>query len=497
MNKLLQILFLIGCCATLIACNTTPKNQVEHSKIHVTLLHFNDIYEITPVSGGAEGGIARVATLRKQLLARNPNTITTLGGDLLSPSALGTAQYEGDALAGRQMVDVLNQLRLDYATFGNHEFDIKEHQFYQRLHESKFTWVSSNVLDIDQRPFETVKSNLIIPITDPNSGRTFRIGLFGVTLNANKAPFVRYADPFVVTGRQIDYLSRQVDFIIAMTHQFMEDDSKLLQAYPQIGLVLGGHDHVNYQHWRGNFTPILKSDANVRSVYVVDLYFDTQTGQTEVKPTFVPINSSLTEDPDIKKIVDKWQQIAFDAFRQQGFEPEAVVTTTTEALDGLESNVRNHPTNLTRLVASSMLRPYPEAELSLFNSGAIRLDDILPAGKVTEYDVIRILPFGGKILLTAIRGNLLQKVLNQGIVNLGSGGYLQSANTQQIDGVWHINGAAIDPSRIYKMAINDFLASGKEYGLGYLKPGNPDFTILTSGENTDIRKTVIDQLKKP
>ncbi len=497
MNKLLRILFLIGCAATLIACSTTPQNTVEHSKIHVTLLHFNDIYEITPVSGGAEGGIARVATLRKQLLARNPNTITTLGGDLLSPSAMGTAQYEGDALAGRQMVDVLNHLRLDYATFGNHEFDIKEHQFYQRLHESKFTWISSNVLDIDQRPFETVKSNLIIPITDPNSGRTFRIGLFGVTLNANKAPFVRYADPFAVTARQIDYLSKQVDFIVAMTHQFIEDDNKLLQAYPQIGLVLGGHDHVNYQHWRGNFTPILKSDANVRSVYVVDLIFDTQTGQTEIKPSLVPINNRLAEDPEIKKTVDKWQQIAFNAFRQQGFEPESVVTTSTEALDGLESSVRNHPTNLTRLIASSMLHPYPEAELSLFNSGSIRLDDILPAGKVTEYDVIRILPFGGKILMAAIRGNLLSKVLNQGILNLGTGGYLQSANTQQIDGVWHINGSPLDPNRTYKLAINDFLASGKEHGLDFLKPGTTDFVILAKGENTDLRKTVIDQLKKP
>jgi len=37
------------------------------------------------------------------------------------------------------MVDVLNHFELDYATFGNHEFDIKESQFHQRMQEAKFT----------------------------------------------------------------------------------------------------------------------------------------------------------------------------------------------------------------------------------------------------------------------------------------------------------------------------------------------------------------------
>ena len=47
----------------------------------VTILHFNDVYEITPVEGGRSGGLARVATLRRRLLAENPNTFTLLAGD--------------------------------------------------------------------------------------------------------------------------------------------------------------------------------------------------------------------------------------------------------------------------------------------------------------------------------------------------------------------------------------------------------------------------------
>ncbi|WP_292993880.1 bifunctional metallophosphatase/5'-nucleotidase [Nitrosomonas sp.] len=495
MKKPYAILLAVLFALTLTACTATPSAHIDDDRIHVTILHFNDIYEITPVSGGKEGGIARVATLRNQLQARNPNTITTLGGDLFSPSAIGTAQYKGDRLAGRQMVDVLNHFALDYATFGNHEFDVKENQFNQRMQEAKFTWVSSNVFAADGQLYEGVKQNLVIPVTDKKSGKTFRIGMFGLTLSANNPGYVSYSDPLTAASEQIKQLSGQTDFIIALTHQAIDDDIALLQKFSQIGLLLGGHEHVNYQNWRGNFTPLLKGDANVRSVYVVDLYFDPQTGKTEVKPTFVPINDNLAEDPAVKTVVDNWMKIAFDAFRQQGFEPEAVITTTTEALDGLESSVRTRKTNLTELIAKSLLRPYPEAELSLYNSGSIRIDDVLPAGQITVYDVIRVLPFGGKIQLAAIKGNLLLKVLNQGIANTGAGGFLQSANTQQINTGWQINGTPIDPKKTYRLAINDFLASGIERNLDYLKPGNPDFIIVNSGENTDIRQMVIDQLR--
>ncbi len=164
-------------------------------------------------------------------------------------------------------------------------------------------------------------------------------------------------------------------------------------------------------------------------------------------------------------------------------------------MDGLESSVRNHPTNLTDLIAKSLLRTYPEAELSLYNSGSLRIDDVLPTGKITVYDIIRILPFGGQVQLANIKGGLLIKVLNQGLANRSSGGFLQSANTQQVNGTWHINSAPIDPKKTYKLAITDFLASGKERGLNYLNSDNPDFTIINPGENYDIRQLVIDQLR--
>ena len=107
--------------------------QTERSSADLTfnILQLNDIYEIAPLRGSDEGGLARVATIRKQLLRENSNTITVLAGDFVSPSLIGTLSYrdpltqQNQKIAGKQMVDVLSRMGLDYVTFGNHEFDIK------------------------------------------------------------------------------------------------------------------------------------------------------------------------------------------------------------------------------------------------------------------------------------------------------------------------------------------------------------------------------------
>ena len=84
--------------------------------------------------------------------ARSP-VLMTLGGDYLSPSAIGTAVVDGQPLAGRQMVDVLNHVGVDWAVLGNHEFDVSETAFRARLAESRFRVVSSNVSDVNGQPF--------------------------------------------------------------------------------------------------------------------------------------------------------------------------------------------------------------------------------------------------------------------------------------------------------------------------------------------------------
>src|SRR5260221_14549678 len=68
-----------------------------------TILHFNDVYEITPVEAGKAGGLARVARLPAGLKAKDPTPLPTLGGHYLSPPPLGTPPVDGPGLGGRPM----------------------------------------------------------------------------------------------------------------------------------------------------------------------------------------------------------------------------------------------------------------------------------------------------------------------------------------------------------------------------------------------------------
>lgn len=487
----LALLFAATAAVTTAGCASTqarPAGTGSGSTVEVNILQINDVYEIGPVEGGKSGGLARVATLRKRLLAENPNTFTVLAGDFLSPSALGTAKVDGQSLAGQQMVAVLNALGLDLVTFGNHEFDLKEDQLLARLNESSFAWTSANVTRASGGAFPKVSRHEVLSV------QGFRIGIVSVTLDSNPQPFVSYADPVDSFRKELESLRGQVDVVVGLTHLDFPEDQALAESIPEVDLILGGHEHENARAYRGSdFTPILKADANARTVYVHRLTWDTARKSLAVDSRLVIVSDAIPEDPEVAKVVSDWENKGFAGFRQQGFEPTEQVAVTTVSLDGREASVRNKATELTDLLARAFQTEAQGSELAVYNGGSIRIDDVLPPGSVTQYDVIRILPFGGKVLTVDIKGSLLSRALDQGLANRGKGGFLQTSNVSQGGGGWTVGGQPLDPDRTYRIGINDYLASGKEQGLDFLQPG-PDFTIVK--ENRDQRMAVIDQLRR-
>jgi 5'-nucleotidase/UDP-sugar diphosphatase len=250
------------------------------------------------------------------------------------------------------------------------------------------------------------------------------------------------------------------------------------------------------QFWRGaTYVPIFKADANARTVYIHRLSYDTATRKLVVRSSPKRVTGEVPEDPATLAVVQHWQELGYAAFRAEGFQPEQVVATLPLPLDGLEASVRNRSTALTRLIAEAMLAEVPGAELSMFNSGSVRIDDVLPPGPLTQYDVIRILPFGGRICGADIEGGLLRTVFGQGLANRGTGGFLQSAGVTRDDAGWWVNGKPLLDGRTYKVAINDFLISGKEQGLSFFSDRNPGVRV-TCLENSDIRFVFRDHLRK-
>lgn len=496
----------------LYSTNCADPDRASGPTIKVTLLQLNDVYEIEPVSGGQQGGLARVATLRKQLLAENPNTYTLIAGDFVSPSALGTAKFEGERLSGRHMVEVLDTMGLDYATFGNHEFDLDEAQFYHRLRQSRFKWFSSNVTDLQGQPFVGVAPHVIITVPQRGSLRPLRIGLIGLCIDSNTQQHYAKIAPHIEAAKaKVIELHDSVDVLIAVTHLAVEQDKALVEAVPEIDAVLGGHEHENMQLYRGGDatgdtgrdaapTPILKADSNARSVYVHYLSYNTQTRDLDLQSRLVAITDTFAEDPATKLVVDKWVEQAFKAFRSAGFKPREEIVTLSEgeSLDGRESSVRTGETNLTRIIAEAMRQEAQGTQLALFNSGSIRIDDIIRPGPLTQYDVIRILPYEGFVYEVEVSGELLKRVLDigKGDKMKGKGGYLQTINVKRVGTTWYVGDDPLSDNQKYRVAINDFLAEGKQTGLKFLNvaSNNPDFEFKE--KYSDIRKAVIAELKR-
>ena len=119
-----------------------------------------------------------------------------------------------------------------------------------------------------------------------------------------------------------------------------------------------------------------------------------------------------------------------------------------------------------------------EADAAFINSGAIRIDDDVTGG-ITELDVIRIMPFGNKIVEVTMKGTLLEKILLANDSRKGLGGYLQMDDRLRVasDKVF-IGGHPLEANRNYRIRTVEFLLSGKELRLEYLTDKHPDISSV-------------------
>lgn len=478
------------------AVETARPQQQGQNVITITFLHTNDIYEIIPVSGGKLGGAARLATLKKQLLADNPNTYLTLGGDLYAPSGMSTAVVDGERLDGLQAVEVMNVAGLDYMVFGDHEIDevTSEANFLRNLAATDFTMISSNVFSSNGQPFSagdtTVKVNEIFTVTQ--DGKSVRVGLFGPIKPIGRAP-VPYTETNIydAAAAQVAELKDKVDILVGLTHLPIEDDLEIASRHPEIDLILGGDEH----QWSKTITnniPIYKADSNARSAYVVNLTYDLTTKQITMTDYLQEITDAITEDVATKAVVDEWTQKAFDGFRAEGIEPTEVVVTTPVDLDGFASSVRNYPTELTKRIVRGMHSAFPGADAVLHVSALIRLDDLLPAGsEVTMYDIIRGFPNDPNLLSTQVTGEQLKGLLDDGLSQKGQGGFVQTSENITLSSSrqnsWLINGQPIDDAATYDIVTTQI---GYDYMFRrYAEKPTPQVS------DTTLRQAFIQQLK--
>ncbi|MGV3527870.1 MAG: bifunctional metallophosphatase/5'-nucleotidase [Flavisolibacter sp.] len=498
----LSITFLMASCSVF-----KPAATRDDGKIDVSFVQINDVYEIAPLSGGKEGGVARVATLKKQVKEKNPNTYLVIAGDFLSPSVFNSMKYEGETIKGRQMVESLNAAGLDFAMFGNHEFDLKKDELQERLDQAKFQWISSNAFNnrlgmntpFISRQTGPVPESYIIDVKDAD-GTTARVGLIAVLLPFNQAGYVHYDDPLQKAKAMYNNLKDSVDAVVALTHQTLEEDETLAREVPGLAAIIGGHEHDQHFEKIGNVY-ITKALANAKSAFVINLHIDKkQNSFATEKPELVMLDEHIPLDSATTMVVNKWTAIAEQNYSSLGFDAHEVLVENGEPLEGRETEVRRTHTNLTDIIVAAMMQAAPQAEVAILNGGSIRVDDKLTP-PITQYDILRTLPFGGAVKEADIRGKTLTRILDAGLSNRGTGGFLHTnkAVTQQ-NGTWLINGHPIDPQKAYRVALAEFLLTGHEANLDFLNPENPDVVTVydtdkTSAALADIRRAVVDYLK--
>jgi 5'-nucleotidase len=502
MNKLLSLPVFAGL-ILFNSCNTAKQTAAkDNGKIDIAIVQINDVYEIAPMDGGRTAGMARVATVKKEQLSKNPNTMMVIAGDFLSPSVYNSLKFEGNRIRGKQMVDAMNVAGVDIAVFGNHEFDIPEADVQSRINESTFQWVSSNTFQKKGNelvPF--VKNGVPFPLTyirtfTDADGTTARIGFIGLTLPFNKAPFVGYTDVFTTAQKYYDQLKDSCDAVVAITHQALDDDIKLARQIPGLALIIGGHEHERHYAKIGNVY-ITKADANAKSAYIIKLKLNKKNNELKLKADILDINEKIAFDQPTDVVVKKWTDIANKSYSSLGFDATRVCLPGGEPLDGREAYIRTQQTNFTKLIVSAMEKSSPAADAVIINSGSIRVDDVLQM-PVTQYDVIRSLPFGGSIMEVDMKGSLLIKILNTGKKNLGSGGFLHaSAIPDNGNNGWLLKNIPVDAHKVYKVAITDFLMTGGEANMDFLTKDNPDimkvYPVFTDLNDTrsDVRRAII------
>ncbi len=499
----ISVFFLAGCSAT-----KTPTNQGADGIVTFKFIQLNDVYEIAPLSGGKIGGMERVAYVRDSIKAQNPNTFMFLAGDFLNPSLLGTVKYQGERIRGKQMIEVMNAMGFDLVTFGNHEFDIGKEPLQQRLNESTFQWMSCNVKEVTEngnRPYRiqrdigdvAIPASLVQRVAETD-GDQITIGFVGSTIPSNPQDFVHYDDIYTSVEKVNNELKQNgVDIVFGLTHLEIEQDSELARRIPDIPFIMGGHEHHNMRVEVGN-SVITKADANAKTIYIHTLTYNMNTKYLKIDSHLMPIDETVPSDPEVKAIVDRWNEVLLTEIQSVVSDPNEVIYKTKIPLDGTDSASRGVQTNLGAIITHAMAIAFDTpAEAALVNGGSIRIDDML-AGDVTSLDIFRVLPFGGHVVKVDIKGDLLIKVLDYGKSQGGNGAYLQRYNFMQDGkGSWLIGQKRIEDGGTYNVALSDFLLKG--FDIPFLTPENPG--VLNVYEPTvnepasDIRKAVIDYIK--
>ncbi|WP_409344687.1 bifunctional metallophosphatase/5'-nucleotidase [Paenibacillus sp. MBLB4367] len=121
-------------------------------KSRVTILQTSDLHgTILPIQYAnnelMEAGLAKIATLIRRERALHANVLFVDNGDLIQGTPLSYYHARIDNEPADPCVIALNELQADAAVLGNHEFNYGMEVLTKAVSESRFPWLSANIVD--------------------------------------------------------------------------------------------------------------------------------------------------------------------------------------------------------------------------------------------------------------------------------------------------------------------------------------------------------------
>ncbi|OAN52213.1 bifunctional metallophosphatase/5'-nucleotidase [Paramagnetospirillum marisnigri] len=463
----------------LAACLMLWASGAAAEQLRLTFLHVNDIYEYRPVDG--QGGLAELQTRIDQERAKSPLAAFTFGGDLISPS------LASNLTKGAHMIEFFNALAPVAAVPGNHEFDAGPANFAERIAQSSFPWVGTNVLGSDGKPFGGMAESLIREING------VKVGFLGVltarTRDLAQAEGVTFTDEMAAAQAMAHQLRAQgAEVVVALTHLDLDEDRKLALRTKGVDLVLGGHDHDPISV-KEDGALVLKAGNNAHWLGVVDLVVDRPdpgaTGPTKVVTEgwrFVRV-AGAAPAPALLPLVARYDTLLAQALDQP-------LTRLDTAMDSRGTVVRSDESAVGNLFADA-LREHFKAELALINGGGLRGNRNYAAGTtLTRRDILTEMPFGNAVMAVDITGKQLLAVLEYSL----SGVEAKAGRFPQVSGMAitydgakppgsrvisvRVGAKPLEPSRVYRLATSDYLGRG---GDGYKSLTEAKVVVDASG----------------
>ena len=379
-------------------------------------------------------GYAGVAAYKAEMEKTHNYVALVDCGDAIQGESIGTLS------AGAYLVDIMNEVGYDFATFGNHEFDYKLPQLAKLTKQAKYQYLACNfkyigkgTSDLNYKPYEIVtygdKKVAFIGIVTPESFTKStpayfqdESGNYIYSFSEDETGTALYE----TVQKTVDEVrAAGADYVIAMGHLGNEGitdrwTSKAVIANTTgIDAVLDGHDHIagvqKVANKDGKQIVLTEPGTKFENLGKLTIKTDgTITAELISPKEFTEKDAGITAY--ITKLTDTFKEYV-----------SKVVAKSSIALPDKDENgnrlVRNHETALGDLCADAF-RVMMDADIGIMNGGGIRKP--IKAGDITLDNILSVFPWGNLPCKMEVTGQTVLDMLEMGAINYPeeSGGFL-------------------------------------------------------------------------